>query len=124
MVTLPRLSVGLYPFHFPAWNWQQVRAEHSRAAELPDQHLRSSLSQWSCDLRCTQNRALLKQVFNILRENSLFTECAITLSELYAKINPKILMKIQKKKKKRQHSSVPREYIIHKFKIQALPSYA
>lgn len=43
--------------------------------------------------------------------------------ELYAKINPKILiMKIQGgKKKKRQHSSVPGEYTIHKFKIQALP---
>lgn len=33
-------------------------------------------------------------------------------------------MKIQKKKKKRQqHSGVPK-YIIHKFKIQALPSDA
>lgn len=43
--------------------------------------------------------------------------------ELYAKINPKILiMKIQGgKKKKRQHNSVPGEYTIHKFKIQALP---
>lgn len=46
------------------------------------------------------------------------------LLELYAKINPEILiMKKQQgtKKKKKQHSSVPREYTIHRFKIQALP---
>lgn len=119
---IPKLCLTL-PFPFSSL---ELAVRGNRTAQLPDKHLSSSLPQCSCDLRCTQSRTLLKQLFNILRENSLFTKCAITPSKLYAKINPKILMKTQRRGKKKKGSTAvfQREYIIYKFKIQALPSYA